>query len=312
MKNKFNILIILLFCSTINAQIKTRQQNVEILDKTFVPYDSLTNFIGVDAYKFIGQTFYVPIINDKRGYLGFNVKPSTGSTYKKDKNYSVIPYTKPDAVEGKYFDVLDTVSNKYGTQFLKLKERISGDVIFYNYHDIFGTPASYYDAQELPFICVGYYEKQKQLLMEHPFYFLKKGYNTAYKIGESPFDEWRVIDYQIAAEKRRRSLFDDYWAEEVILQDKSGTEQTMTRYDAVNKMKISLTMDSISRKSISTYSKYGSLRIGITEETCRAICGEPEKINLTTYSWGTEEQWVYKDKYIYFENGIVTAIQEEK
>ena len=39
--------------------------------------------------------------------------------------------------------------------------------------------------------------------------------------------------------------------------------------------------------------------------------GKPTKINKTTYAWGVTEQWCYPNyKYIYFEDGIVTAIQE--
>lgn len=39
--------------------------------------------------------------------------------------------------------------------------------------------------------------------------------------------------------------------------------------------------------------------------------GPPDHINKTTTSRGTDEQWVYKKgQYLYFENGILTAIQE--
>lgn len=38
--------------------------------------------------------------------------------------------------------------------------------------------------------------------------------------------------------------------------------------------------------------------------------GEPTKINKSTYSWGTTEQWVYPNyNYLYFENGKLTSIQ---
>lgn len=48
-----------------------------------------------------------------------------------------------------------------------------------------------------------------------------------------------------------------------------------------------------------------------TEEVLASTWGEPEKINRTTFSWGTFEQWVYEGhRYIYLDNGIVTAIQE--
>lgn len=53
-------------------------------------------------------------------------------------------------------------------------------------------------------------------------------------------------------------------------------------------------------------------KIGMTsDEILKSTWGEPKKINKTTYSWGIAEQWVYSNyRYIYFENGIVTAIQE--
>lgn len=47
------------------------------------------------------------------------------------------------------------------------------------------------------------------------------------------------------------------------------------------------------------------------EEVKSSTWGSPEKINKTTYAWGTTEQWVYKGyRYIYFDNGRVTAISE--
>lgn len=52
--------------------------------------------------------------------------------------------------------------------------------------------------------------------------------------------------------------------------------------------------------------------IGMTaEEVRQSTWGEPQDINKTTYSWGIKEQWCYSGyRYIYFEDGIVTAIQE--
>lgn len=52
--------------------------------------------------------------------------------------------------------------------------------------------------------------------------------------------------------------------------------------------------------------------IGMTaEEVKNSTWGEPKDINKTTFAWGTSEQWIYPNyKYIYLDNGIVTAIQE--
>lgn len=48
-----------------------------------------------------------------------------------------------------------------------------------------------------------------------------------------------------------------------------------------------------------------------TNEVENSAWGKPDTINKTTYAWGTTEQWCYSDnKYVYFDNGIVTAISE--
>lgn len=49
------------------------------------------------------------------------------------------------------------------------------------------------------------------------------------------------------------------------------------------------------------------------DEVKNTSWGEPETVNKTTYSWGTTEQWVYPDNnYVYLENGVVTAVQEQQ
>lgn len=52
--------------------------------------------------------------------------------------------------------------------------------------------------------------------------------------------------------------------------------------------------------------------IGMTKtEVENSTWGKPTKINKTTTSYGVHEQWCYSNyKYIYFENGVVTSIQE--
>jgi len=53
-----------------------------------------------------------------------------------------------------------------------------------------------------------------------------------------------------------------------------------------------------------------SVLIGMTQEQARLAWGNPEKINRTITKWGVDEQWVYgRHNYLYFENGILTAIQ---
>ncbi len=54
------------------------------------------------------------------------------------------------------------------------------------------------------------------------------------------------------------------------------------------------------------------IRLGMSESEVRKILGEPEDINCTTGSYGVHEQWVYEDKdmYLYFEDGILTTVQD--
>lgn len=52
------------------------------------------------------------------------------------------------------------------------------------------------------------------------------------------------------------------------------------------------------------------VRVGMTKNQCKLSWGEPESINKTSGSWGVHEQWVYSSSsYLYFENGILSSIQ---
>jgi len=50
--------------------------------------------------------------------------------------------------------------------------------------------------------------------------------------------------------------------------------------------------------------------IGWNKTQCLLSWGKPEDVNTTTTAYSTLEQWVYEDNnYLYFENGILTSIQ---
>ena len=49
----------------------------------------------------------------------------------------------------------------------------------------------------------------------------------------------------------------------------------------------------------------------MTQEQAKLAWGNPENINQTITKFGVHEQWVYGGgNYLYFENGILTAIQK--
>lgn len=51
--------------------------------------------------------------------------------------------------------------------------------------------------------------------------------------------------------------------------------------------------------------------IGMTERMAIESIGSPDKVNRFTYTSGIHEQWVYKDKFLYFENGVLKSWQDE-
>lgn len=56
--------------------------------------------------------------------------------------------------------------------------------------------------------------------------------------------------------------------------------------------------------------KSGTVRIGMTMRQVRDCgWGRPDDVNRTSTARYVHEQWVYPSSYLYFENGILTAIQ---
>lgn len=54
----------------------------------------------------------------------------------------------------------------------------------------------------------------------------------------------------------------------------------------------------------------GKVYRGMSKLQAQLSWGEPESINRTSGSYGTHEQWVYGgNNYLYFENGVLTSIQ---
>jgi hypothetical protein len=51
---------------------------------------------------------------------------------------------------------------------------------------------------------------------------------------------------------------------------------------------------------------------GMNPEQVRAAWGRPEHINRTVIPGHTDEQWVYGDTYLYFDDGILTSWQDSR
>jgi len=78
----------------------------------------------------------------------------------------------------------------------------------------------------------------------------------------------------------------------------------------VESTKISQAIIEQSERAERAARKRRGVSIGMSEmEVLESSWGKPNKINRTTRASGTSEQWVYDGGYLYFENNILTAIQ---
>lgn len=63
-------------------------------------------------------------------------------------------------------------------------------------------------------------------------------------------------------------------------------------------------------KRFKAQKKREGVRIGMSEQdVLDSSWGKPTKVNRTTSKYGVHEQWVYGGGYLYFEDGVLTSIQ---
>lgn len=63
-------------------------------------------------------------------------------------------------------------------------------------------------------------------------------------------------------------------------------------------------------KALNKKKKSEGVKLGMTEQdVIDSSWGKPRKINRTTNKYGVREQWVYDGGYLYFEDGVLTSIQ---
>lgn len=130
----------------------------------------------------------------------------------------------------------------------------------------------------------------------------KKTQKNAHDKYECKIENDKLMIYRITSKGEPMYTFNYVNGELVTSYDKFGTGRIST-----------LTMTKKSDDTTLPDSKtIKAPSIGMTAEEVRASTwGNPTKINKSTYSWGTTEQWVYPNyKYIYFKNGRVTSITE--
>jgi len=325
------LMVLTAFISVLFGQITTTKvaQKTDQIDN--MPYDSTENFLGKAVYKYVGQELY---LNGKSvglrefGYRGFcldfnEYTSNLSNTYKpvQPEDESYIKYdlgggkSHYDSIVGKYFEVLEIIKhpkaseneNIYGkTYFLKLQEKESKDIVYFEYDIEF--------EHSFPFIVVGFFEKQKSLVVGKEFVFADKvleisndiqsGKVVTTKTGQI----WKSIDLTVEEE---------YYTLSLIIENVLGEKTTISHESVFGKWSYGRVYTANESRN---YTKkfgqenferilQGKVKIGMTREMCKLSWGEPKNIIETITSAKNSEQWVYSDNYLYFDNGILTAIQ---
>ena len=107
--------------------------------------------------------------------------------------------------------------------------------------------------------------------------------------------------------------FDTYWLIEKDSIKGYTSEIYLVNNQKMNKIKKNHDKDEIKKKygeSVANKIFNHRIWIGMTAAMARLSIGSPMEINRTTGSWGVNEQWVYKNRYLYFENGKLTSWQD--
>ncbi len=125
----------------------------------------------------------------------------------------------------------------------------------------------------------------------------------------------KITYTKICNNKENKELKRKLKGNEVTLEDyfpKYSSEIKFFSDDCVKSNLYSVEYDNTAYVDESIEDELQEPAIGMTAEQVEASTwGKPKDINKTTYSWGVKEQWVYSNyRYIYLEDGVVTAIQE--
>lgn len=283
---------IILLPAAILAQIS----KIEITkpERTIAKYDSTQNYMYENPAAYIGQTLYLkplPKQLQEYGYQYFKTAINGHASkwvYKRSHNGIDSDYT---ALAEKYFLVIDVVQGDY-FDYLKLVNIENDDTVYFRYSPIYKT--------SFPFLVVGFVDKTKKENIGKQF--IIKGalaFNP-----DATFDIWTCIDVSVDSENGNLVL--------VLNNEKKDQHFVQIGNTGYSNDIMPLVLAEHYQKEYGHHFNVaitGKIQLGMPKAMCRIAFGDPEKINPTITANSISEQWVYVNNYLYFENGILTAIQ---
>lgn len=329
--------------SFINAQISIRMEDDINYRSTVEVYDSLSNFnlnydiiakeyhsesvaiknISSQFKQFEGQSIYILPMTKKEH--SFNKKWSSNSS-------------KNDKLRGSYYTI-------DGFDF-KIDEKYTGlfklDKVIFKLKNEDGKKykweVAYYSLNDA--LLVGYYEKLKSKSIGNTFVYTGRSKGKGSQFIVEPLldhssidiktnqvvdlqngEEWLCTDIQLVDDEITMQLY-------AILTNLNGKEikaRIENRFLTKGEQNATFFSCFMEKKEYigwkdSLIEKYGvdnalliigkKAKIGMSDSMCLDSWGEPDSKNRTILNGMEREQWIYKNKsYLYFDNGILVAIQ---
>lgn len=331
-----------------SAQINTyrpKQKATSAIDSVaLAPYDSTYTFVRGKLRALIGQDIqFIPSKwHERKGeYTSFQL------LHNKNEKHHPLVHDNPEspryaALANKVFHILDVDSIVEDNRFFKsLDYRLAvsnpyyQDTVYISLPTImefkeYGKIPKYEDFHDYNFdnvIILGYFEKLRSYLV---------GSSVLVKFSNNKCESGDYVLYNIENNEPLSSIAKNKKLKVLDIGIVEGTEHGGLQYilsdtDSPKYYARLTPKNFIGAKPITQQDKnrvawernmivrYGNangnliiqhkVKIGFTKKMCEEAWGKPESINETVGSWGTHEQWVYDlGCYLYFENGILTAI----
>lgn len=335
------IFMFLLLClstgtySVFGQRTISRDYIKESKKRTVHPYDSTYNITGKNVQNLVGQSLYFmpSSYSETKGDYGVILiymedgKDESPLLTKENMYFPTDgefqPVTSYDALQGKTFPIVGYIPEESlsSEPELILINQENGRRMCMHLQGI--TRYEY-----MPIVVSGYYEKIKNKEINKFYYLKDRSYifrlNDHDQVSTIPGDILECVDVAIEDHGNKNAL--------LILQDQEGTEyfiqdwrksMMLFHIDMDGKALESFVITPSTPKRIKEkmlFEKYGEnvandilrghVEIGYDTDMCRAAWGWPEDINKTKLKNKTLEQWVYERGYLYFQNGILTSIQE--
>lgn len=292
----YSSLIVLLAALTIqkgHAQLNIVTPGDGIVEYTIqnaIPYDSLAPFHqSYHNYpKFPGQTlFFQGMKNDTNGYPDafFSENPLLGKAPTYHRMEEGPGNTAPDAVVGKYFQVIKVFCQHNSRYCFLLQEQQTGDEVYY----IPSLMTAY------NFICIGNYEKMKQLHAGKTFYALGKriGLVDGGTVQTEEKAEYKAVDMGVELHGNGAYL---------ILDDGKGQRLQGIPYGHIVAGFVGKERrDSLIEKYGEDYGEkiaFQHVTEGMSQEMLTEAFGEPIRKETATFNGKSAEIWRYPEGYV--------------